>query len=57
MKALKTRMKQMRALEGPAEHRSTEEEKALREQENLVSTEEWWKVFFKVSPSTPVLVP
>ena len=49
-------MKQMRALEGPAEHRSTEEEKALREQENLVSTEEWWKVFFKVSPSTPVLL-
>lgn len=47
VKALRTRMKQMRALEGPAEHRSTEEEKALREQENLVSTEEWWKVFFK----------
>ena len=35
-------------MEGPETLRPPEEEKALKEQENHISKDDWWKIFMKV---------
>ena len=47
-KSVRNKMKASAITEGPEMLKPPEEEKALKEQENYLTVQEWWNVFVKV---------